>query len=298
MTHDPYSLPPHGTLPHHATELAAPTVARVNGVLADDPPRTITEMGIFEADRILATMVDAAVPGYRWALRAQQQFLAKVIAHAARKKITQFVILRAPLPSGPNQTTPHTIVKAHVADPTTVMVAREEIPAAHLHLALEKAQILHGDDTRAAAIPAAVHEVHRPLHHVHKPGDWSLDLGKPLCLTMVGDPSHWPDDVAALIRAYHHEVADGSMLGVSALGHAAAGTEQAAALDALAEHLATTPEPQLTLRDREEVEGWFSGWHLESPGVAPIAHWAGPQPADIQGPDLPVWCAIATKASS
>ncbi len=291
---DPYFLTPQGVVPDLDAELAGPTVARVNGFLLDELLKVPNEMGIFAADRTLARQIDADVPGYRWWLQAQQRFLATIIHHAARKKrITQFVILRAPLPAGTGEATPHTIALAHTESPTTVLVPREIIPGAHLTRVVEDR-----GETGVAVVPAAVHEVQLPLHALHQPGDWSLDLGKPVCITMIGDPSHWPGDVAELIRAYHQEIATGSVIGVGALGPAPAGTTEAEALQALASHLRETTEPELTLRTRAEVEGWFPGWDLEWPGLAPVSDWAKPSPEDIPGPELPLWCAIATKTAT
>ncbi len=302
----PYSLTPPGTVPDQAAEVDHPTVGRLSAYLLDKPgePGTgdqphepPTDMGVFVADRHLADAIDAEVPGYRWCLRAQRHFLHRVVNFAARDRgIRQFVILRASLPAGLGATTPHTAVKAVVDAPTTVLVARETVTWAYLNLALAKAGRARGE--RAAAIMAGIHDVHRPLHMTHKPGNWSLDLTEPVCVTVVGDPSHWPGDVAALIRAYRDEIADGSVIGVSALGPAPAGTAEAAALDALSRHLGKTTEPHLTLRSDAEILGWFDGWTLEPPGVAPVSHWAGPPPENLPGPELPVWCAIATKAAS
>ncbi|OXM43146.1 SAM-dependent methyltransferase [Amycolatopsis alba] len=292
---DPHSLTPHGTVPDQEAETNHPTVARVNGVLLDKAFEEHTEMGIYQADLHLARHIDNDVPGYRQALVAQRQFLTKAIAFAAtERQISQFVVLRAGLPLGVAEETEHTLVRGHVADPTTVLVARETFPSAHQGIVLEKQ-----GQKRAAAVHAAVHEVHWPLHAVHEPGNWSLDLGTPLGLTMAGDPSHWPGDVYELLRAYHRALAPGSMVAVSALGPAPAGTPAAAALEALARHLRKTPEPELTLRDRAEIEDWFTGpgWKLHDPGVAPVSHWAEPPPEGLTGPELPVWCAIATTAS-
>ncbi|HET6288787.1 MAG TPA: SAM-dependent methyltransferase [Amycolatopsis sp.] len=293
---DPHFLTPHGTVPDQEAEASHPTIARVNGVLLDKAFEEHTEMGIFQADLDLARKIDDDVPGYRQALAAQRQFLADAIALAAtERQVSQFVVLRAALPLGAAEETEHTLARAHVANPTTVLVARETFTSAHQGIVLAK----QGQE-RTAAVHAAVHEVHWPLHAVHKPGNWSLDLGKPVGLTMAGDPSHWPGDVRELLRAYHRELAPGSMVAVSALGPAPAGTRAAAALEALARHLRRTPEPELTLRDRAEIEDWFTGtgWNLHDPGVAPVSHWAEPPPEGLAGPELPVWCAIATKAAS
>ncbi|MGY6658657.1 SAM-dependent methyltransferase [Amycolatopsis sp. TRM77291] len=290
---DPYFLTPKGTVPNEEAEADNPTVARVNGALLDRLLGTRSD-GTFVADRELAAWIDADVPGYGWSVFAQRLFLKEVISHAAEVKgITQFVVLRAELPLGPDQATPHSMAKAHTASPTTILVARETIPCAQQKGALR-------EQHRAATILAPVHDVHRPLHTMHDRDGWALDLGKPVCLTMVGDPSHWPGDGGDLIRAYDHELAEGSVLGVSALGAAPAGSAAAAALDDLARHLRATPEPELTLRTPAEIEGWFdgTGWDVEFPGVAPVSRWAGPPPADLAGPELPVWCAIATRASS
>lgn len=287
---DPYFLTPHGTVPDQEAEVNRATIARLNGALLNEA----TEMGIYPADRALAARIDADVPGYRWCLAAQRLFLDEALAFAAENNgIDQFVVLRAGLPLGPDEETEHTLAQAHIDAPTTVLVARETVPCAHQSIVLERQE-----QKRAAAVLAAVHDVYGPLHAVHEPGGWSLDLGKPVGLTMVGDPSHWPGDVTDLIRAYHHELPDGSVIVVSALGSAAAGTAAAAALDVLARYLAKTPEPTLTLRSLSEVEGWFDGWRLEPPGVAPVSYWAGPPPEDLTGPELPVWCAIATKIAS
>ncbi|WP_410646361.1 SAM-dependent methyltransferase [Amycolatopsis sp. cmx-4-54] len=292
---DPYFLKPHGTVPEQQAETDNPTIGRINGFLLDENFGVRSD-GVFVADRELARRIDADVPGYRWCVLAQQRFLYDVIAFAAEKRgISQFVVLRAALPLGPERKTPHTQVKAYVGAPSMVLVARENILFGHQQTAMAVLE-----EKRVAAVKAAVHEVHRPLHQVHKRGDWSLDLTTPVCLTMVADPSHWPGDVTDLMRAYHEELPPGSVIGVSSLGVAPPGSAVAAALDDLATHLALTPEPQLTPRSQAEVESWFdgTGWDLEHPGVAAVSHWCGPQPAKIAGPELPVWCAIATRAAS
>ncbi|MFK0249613.1 SAM-dependent methyltransferase [Amycolatopsis azurea] len=295
-TPDPYFLTPHGTVPDQEAEANHPTIARVNGVLLDKALHEHTEMGIFQADLDLARKIDNDVPGYRQALVGQRQFLTKAITFAATgRQISQFVVLRAGLPLGAAEETEHTLVRAHIADATTLLVARETFPSAHQGIVLEKQQ-----EKRTASLYAAVHEVHRPLHAVHEPRNWSLDLGKPVGLTMVGDPAHWPGDVYELLRAYQCELAPGSMVAVSTLGPAPAGSPAAAALESLARHLRRTPEPELTLRDRAEIENWFTGtgWKLHDTGVAAVSHWSDPPPDGFVGPELPVWCAIATVTAS
>ncbi|MFI7121920.1 SAM-dependent methyltransferase [Amycolatopsis sp. NPDC049868] len=292
---DPYFLTPHGTVPDLDAETDNPTIGRINGFFLDEA-FSVRSDGVFAADRDLAKRIDADVPGYRWWVLAQQRFLYDVIAFAAEERgISQFVVLRAPLPLGPEKKTPHTHAKAYLRAPSTVLMAREEMLFGHQHTALAMLE-----EERAAAVTAAVHEVHRPLHLLHERGGWSLDLTTPVGLTMVADPAHWPGDVTALIRAYHEELPPGSVIGVNTLGTAPPGSAATAALDDLARHLALTPEPQLTPRPQAEVESWFAGtgWTLEPPGVAPVSHWCGPQPADITGPELPAWGVIATRDAS
>lgn len=294
-TPDPYLLTPHGTVPDLDAETDNPTIGRVNGFFLDENFGVRSD-GVFVADRDLAQRIDADVPGYRWCVLAQRRFLNDVIAFAAEERgVSQFVVLRAPLPLGPERKTPYTQAKAYVGAPSTVLVARENTLFGHQHTALAALEA-----ERAAAVKAAVHEVHRPLHQVYERGGWSLDLTTPVCLTMVADPAHWPGDVTDLMRAYHEELPPGSVIGVNTLGTAPPGSAAAAALDDLARHLAFTPEPQLTPRSQAEVESWFdgTGWTLEPPGVAPGSQWAGPQPADIAGPELPTWGAIATRNAS
>ncbi|OLZ50311.1 SAM-dependent methyltransferase [Amycolatopsis keratiniphila] len=289
---DPYFLTPRGTVPNQEAEANNPTIGRLNGALLDEVLNVTTEQGIFPIDRHWATQIAANVPGYGWSLHAQRVFLDQALAFGAERGIDQFVVLRAGLPLGPGEDTEHTLARAHIDTATTVLVAREHILNAHQTLVLEKQK-----QTRAASVRAAVHEVHRPLHTLHEPGNWRLDLGKPVFLSMVADPSHWPGDVTTLIRAYHHELPVGSVIVVSALGTAAAGSPASGALDTLAFYLSKTPEPHLTLRDLTEVESWFGDWRIEPPGVVPVSHWAGASPKDLAGPELPVWCVIATKTA-
>ncbi|MFD6068402.1 SAM-dependent methyltransferase [Amycolatopsis lurida] len=303
-TPDPYFLTPRGTVPNQAAELDQATVARLNGVLLSTALKADTTMGIYPVDRTLAARIEDDVPGYGVSLAAQRVFLDKALEFMAKDRgIDQFVILRAGLPIGPKKTekeereeeeeTEHTLIQAHLPSATTLLVARETVPCAHQTLVLERQE-----QQRAATVLAPVHDVHGPLHALHGPENWSLDLGKPVGLTMIGDPSHWPGDVTDLIRAYHHELPDGSVIAVSAFGTATPGTPAAAALDHLARHLVNTPEPTLTPRSRPEIAAWFDGWQLEDPGVAPVSRWAEPPPEDLRGSELPVWCAIATRAAS
>ncbi|UUV32239.1 SAM-dependent methyltransferase [Amycolatopsis roodepoortensis] len=302
-TPDPYSLTPHGTVPDQAAELNQATVGRLNGVLLSTALKADTTMGIYPVDRTLAARIEDDVPGYGVSLAAQRMFLDKALEFMAKDRgIDQFVILRAGLPLGPKKTekeeeeeTEHSLVQTHLPAATTLLVARETVPCAHQTLVLERQE-----QARAATVLAPVHDVHGPLHALHGPENWSLDLGKPVGLTMVGDPAHWPGDVTDLMRAYHEELPPGSVIGVNTLGTAPPGSAAAAALDDLARHLAFTPEPQLTPRSQAEVESWFdgTGWTLEPPGVAPGSQWARPQPADIAGPELPAWGAVATRDAS
>ncbi|WP_158075793.1 SAM-dependent methyltransferase [Amycolatopsis coloradensis] len=289
---------PRGFVPGLDDEERRPTPTRVNAALLERHQVDLSQTGgHFLIDQELARRIDREAPGYVAFLRAQRLFRDRVIADAAGTKgITQFADVGAQLPAGPHLITAHTIARRHTTAARTVLVPRDVYVSAHLQVALE-ANATTGEPGRAAVVPAAIHDVLTPLLAEHGDDRWSLNLAEPVCVT-IGDLSHWPGRPEDMIRAYHDAVAVGSVIAVNFLGTAPAGTAEAAELGALRRFFRQTVEPELVLRDGDDIATWFPGWRILPPAVTTLFSRLTSQHGTTPEPRFPTWCVVAEKVIS
>ncbi|WP_410659546.1 SAM-dependent methyltransferase [Amycolatopsis sp. lyj-112] len=292
-------LAPLGFVPGLDDEEGRPTPTRVNAALLERGQADISRMGgHLRIDQELARHIDRQAPGYVAVLLAQRRFRDRVIADAAGTKgITQFADAGAQLPAGRERITAHTIASAHATAARTVLVPRDVYVGAHLKFAVDEANANTDEPGHAAVVPAAIHDVLTPLLAEHGDDRWSLDPAEPLCIT-IGDLSHWPGKPKDMIRAYHDEVAVGSVIAFSFLGTAPADTPEAGELEALRQLFRQTVEPELTLRDGDDIETWFPGWKILPPGVTTLSSWLEPEHDTTPASRLPIWCVVAEKVDS
>jgi O-methyltransferase involved in polyketide biosynthesis len=209
----------------------------------------------FAPDRELADKLVGIYPGTRQMVRENRRFLVRALDYVLAQDISQYVDLGAGLPTSPAV---HERARRH--DDTADVVYVDNDPVVINHL---RAMTTKGDD-RVDAVAGDVAKPAAVLDAVQATG--LIDLNEPACL-ILGMVLHFLDagTARAVTAAYVAELAPGSHViisvgcGVPAIGEQITRTYDAAPLH---NH---TPE---------DVESFFTGLDLISPGIADARAWA------------------------
>jgi len=209
----------------------------------------------FPPDREMADRLVALYPGVRQMVRENRRFLVRALDYVAAQAISQYVDLGAGLPTTPAV---HDIVHRHDATASVVYVDNDPVVINHL-----RALAASGED-HVDAVPGDLVQPAAVLDAVQATG--LIDLNEPACL-ILGMVLHFLDagTARAVTAAYVAELAPGSHViisvgcGVPAIGEQITRTYDAAPLH---NH---TPE---------DVESFFTGLDLISPGIADARAWA------------------------
>jgi hypothetical protein len=192
--------------------------------------------------------------------RANRAFLGRAVRHLAEAGITQFLDIGTGIP-GPGNTG-ETARSVH-PDARVVYVDYDPIVSAH-----SRALLAGADPALTAIVQADVREPKTILEHgtVHS----VLDFDQPIAVLMVALLHFVSDaeDAHALAAQFVDALAPGSALVVS---HASEGHE--AGKFGAAREGWNNATSQLVLRDREEIERFFTGTELLDPGVVIIPGW-------------------------
>jgi SAM-dependent methyltransferase len=209
----------------------------------------------FQVDRDAAEKVVAAVPSARAEVRANREFLRRVVAYAAGHGISQFLDIGTGIPTvGPT----HEIAQRVNPEARVAYVDNDPIVLAH-------SRALLTTDDRTVTIQADVREPDAILGHpaVRE----LLDFDEPIALMFVGllyfvDDR---DDPWSLIARYRDALTPGSHL---LLSHIIDTVETRSAAKAY-----ETATSGLSPRSPERITAMFDGWKLVEPGVVPIHDW-------------------------
>ena len=196
-----------------------------------------------------------AVPTARGEVRANREFLRRVVAYAAEQGIAQFLDIGTGIPTmGPT----HRIAQEVNPDARIAYVDNDPIVLAHSRALLTR-------NGRTASIQADVREPDTIL------GDPAvqelLDLTQPIALMFVGllyfvDDD---DDPWSLVAHYRDALAPGSHL---LLSHIIETPETRSAAKTY-----ETATSRLSPRGPERIEALFDGWTLVDPGIVPVNDW-------------------------
>lgn len=237
----------------------------------------------FESDRTAAEAAIEALPSLPVTAKLVRLFLASVVHRlVAEFGVRQFLDIGAGLPTADNT---HEVAQRAAPESRIVYVDHDPVVISHARALLTsskegKTDFLHADL--------------RDVEQIVADASQTLDLGQPVAVLLIGVLHFVPDDddpygvVARLMNA----MAPGSYL---VLVHAASDI----ASDAVAEAARRYNQRStigISLRDRDQIAGFFTGLDLVEPGLVPLSQWWKPGEADTAGAGaLTGHCAVARK---
>jgi len=235
----------------------------------------------FAVDRQAGERAMAALPNLQDAIRANRQFLGRVVHHlAADLGVTQFLDLGSGVPTVGNV---HEVVR--YVNPTAKVVYVDIDPVAIAH-----ARALLADVDGVEAILADLRQPDTVLAHplVHE----TLDLSAPVAILTFAVFHFIPDDQHpdAIVRAYTEHAAPGSYL---AMSHGAPDTVLPHEQDTMMNDYKQSTGVRIITRDADQISGWLSGLDIQPPGLVTIDQWH-PEP-DIEQPTYAVYGVLAHK---
>jgi CheY-like chemotaxis protein len=223
----------------------------------------------FAADRELATAIGGLVPDIAEAARAQFAFLRRAARVVAGEGVRQFVHIAVGLPT---ERSTHEVVQEVASQTRVVYVEDEPIALAHARALLAgdgPTTVVHADLRNADAILG-----HPDLRAV-------LDLARPVAV-LVRVLTFVPDDEAAYgyLARLRDALAPGSYV---VMPHITADANPSVAAESTELWRNLAPEFMPVMRDRAQVERFFTEFELLAPGVVPVQQWRPddpPAPAD------------------
>ena len=214
----------------------------------------------FEVDRQAAEAALSARPELRAMARAGRDFLGRTVRYLAESGIDQFLDVGSGIP-GPGNT--GEMARAVHPDARVVYVDYDPIVSAH-----SRALLAGADPALTAVVQADVREPKSILEH--EAVRQVLDFDRPIAVLLVA-VLHFVSDAedahgiaAELVAA----LPAGSALVVS---HGSEGHE--AGKFGAAREGWNNATSRLVLRDKKEIEGFFTGTDLMEPGVVIIPGW-------------------------
>jgi hypothetical protein len=210
----------------------------------------------FPADRLAANSVLADFPEVATLARANRDFVTRAVAWVAARGVGQFLDIGAGLP----------------ADPAVHRIAQRVHPAARtVYVDNDRLVITHARALLAGpgvgVVPGDLRDPASILADCTTAG--AIDLGKPVCVLLAA-VLHFltPEEADAAVAAFIRAMVPGSYLIVSA--GTSTGTDPAL-LNRLRTAYASTSI--VSGRTAAEIEAWFDGLELVSPGVVNVQAW-------------------------
>jgi SAM-dependent methyltransferase len=212
----------------------------------------------FAVDREMARQAIADWPDLPRIMQANRAFMRRAVRYCAAAGIDQFLDVGSGIPTAGNV---HEVAQAENPAARVVYVDVDPVAVAH-------ARALLADDERTGVVQADFLDVDAVLDDPDTRA--VLDLDRPVALLVVA-LLHFVGDERrpgeALAR-YRDALVAGSHL---VLSHASADGVPQRADDHVALYRRTaTP---MSMRRRDEVEGFFAGFSLIEPGLVHIPHW-------------------------
>ena len=223
----------------------------------------------FEVDRQMAEEAIRLWPALPGTIRSNRAFLRRAVRFLADQGIDQFVDVGSGIPTVGNV---HEVARRRSPQARVVYVDRDPVAVAH-------SRALLADDPATTVLQA---DLRQPDGILDDPDlRAAIDLSRPVGMLLVAVLHFVPDDdePGEAVRRLCEPLVPGSFLVIS---HAS----PAAQSDKAAEHqelYQRTPTP-MTMRTREQIEGFFGGFDLVPPGVVPLSGW---RPDDDGGVGLP-----------
>ena len=222
----------------------------------------------FRADRETAELALAATPSVRDMARQNRAFLQRAVRYLAREAgIRQFLDIGTGLPT---QSNVHEIAQSIAPDTRVVYVDNDPIVLTHSRALLDapRTTVVLGDLRE----PAAILE-HPDVHEL-------IDFDRPMAVLLVA-VLHFikdADDPGEITAKLRKAMAPGSHLVIS---HGTTDVRQARpeVADKVVRAYQRSTAP-VTLRSRQEIEGFFGDFELVEPGLEQVQWWRpdGPVP--------------------
>lgn len=212
----------------------------------------------FAVDRHLAEQIAAMTPDIGRTMRANRQFLRRVVRFLVAAGIGQFLDIGSGVPTVGNV---HDV--AQKADPSVRVIYVDIDPVAVSH----SRAILKGND-RTAVIQADVRE---PATILADPQvRWLLDFAEPVAVLLAGVLHFVPDedDPARLVRRFGEAVVPGSYAVIS---HATNDGQPDEVIQA--QKLSSRTSTEIFLRSRSQILEQFDGFTLIDPGLVHLPLW-------------------------
>jgi hypothetical protein len=238
----------------------------------------------FAADRAAGEQLGREFPHLAQIARAERAFLVRAVRFlAGPAKIRQFLDIGAGLPAGGNT---HEIAQRIAADAGIVYLDNDPAVLVHARTLLQTPMLASTPEGAVSYGQADLRDVTAVLAEAAR----TLDLQRPVALTMLGVLGHLDDHGAA--RSITSQLMDalpsGSYLAI-ADGTAGTGPGSEAVVTAGA-----APVPYY-LRRPDELASFFDGLDLIEPGVVPCPQWK-PDASGHAAPEAAVaYCGVARK---
>ena len=212
--------------------------------------------------------------------RANRRFMQRAVRAAAEAGIRQFLDIGTGIPTEPNL---HQVAQGVAPAAKVVYADNDPIVLRHAEA------LLHGT---AEGSTQYVHADVRDLDTLLRRAGESLDLGRPVALSLVA-LTHYLDDTAyELLGDYVSRLAPGSWLILSQVTP----DLSPEAIEKAANQFRASGTP-FHPRSLPEFSRFFEGLELLGPGVIPVSGWR-PEPEDVAAQAegiVPVYAGVARK---
>jgi hypothetical protein len=235
----------------------------------------------FAADREAAEAGLKAFPSTVPSVRANRAFLARAVEYLVGEAgIRHFLDIGTGLPSANNT---HEVAQAIAPESRVAYVDNDPIVLAHAQALLTSA-----DPGVTGYIDADLRDPGTIVREASR----ILDFSEPVAIMLIAVLHFVPDeaDPYQIVDTLKAAVPAGSYLAVSHTAKDIFPEEMAAFADTMNQNPATT----VTLRDREQVSGFFRGLDLIEPGVVQVSQWRPRSEAEADAPAA-LWGGVARK---
>ncbi|WP_150239619.1 SAM-dependent methyltransferase [Nocardiopsis quinghaiensis] len=240
----------------------------------------------YPVDREVGDTIRELVPQVVETARGDRLFLRRAVTHLVREEgVRQFLDIGTGLPTADNT---HEVAQAQAPESRVVYVDNDPLVLAHA-----RALLVGTDEGRTRFVGSDLRETGTVLEAAGQ----TLDLSRPVALTLLGTMGHFGDldEALGIVRTYMDALAPGSFLAVcdGVFAHMDAITGERA-LEAMRRWQESVAQPY-HLRSVEDFTRFFDGFELVDPGVVCVTRWR-PEPVEVgQERDIPQYCGLARK---
>jgi hypothetical protein len=232
----------------------------------------------FPADRAVGDEILKAMPLLPMMARAEREFLARVVRLAVGEGIRQFLDIGTGIPTANNT---HEVAQTAAPEARIVYVDNDPIVLNHARALLRS--------TPEGATTYLDADLREPETILAGARD-TLDFTQPICLMLLGVLEFVPDlrQATTAVHTLVDALPSGSLL-VIASGLRDPGMDAAAATW---NEGGGTP---ITMRTREELEGFFAGLEWLEPGLVSLPAWRPEAETEYKGEEIPQYGGVARK---